>query len=587
MFKIKTKKTNYPVQNIQILVDSTVESAGESSGKIISILKKRIEQRCPVKFVSKKPDIVINLAVDETIGGQGFRIEQKGENSIYITGDGMMGLLYGVGKYLHSSRYTTGGFISSDWRGTSIPTGIVRGIQLDTHFCNFYHMASAEELTEYVEDLALWGINYLDVVFPLIDLLNWDDPEVEKIMGQISSIYKAAKSLGIKVGLEIVANQDFVNRREEFKATPNIDTLRRRRDNGNNICPNSGGAMEYILKDTHGRAFELFKEKGVMLDFLCFWPYDEGGCGCEKCFPWGGNGYLKSSRKIAKLAKTHFPDLKIILSTWLFDTPDEGEWKDLAKSLEERNDWVDYILADSHEDFPEYPLKYGVPGNLPLLNYPEISMWKLHPWGGYGANPLIDRFEMLWDQVKDAVSGGIAYSEGIFDDINKIVVSQFYWDTDTTARKTMEEYISYEYSHTAVDDVLKILELIEKNHVVACTDMLGRVANTRADIDSAKLAFTLAKKVDESLPLWAKKAWRWRILFIRTLLDVERYEGARKLGDQLNEKTEWGDVRWGDIVGNSETGRKALEELIEIFHSKMDADDTIHPMFQHVRPPLW
>jgi len=138
-----------------------------------------------------------------------------------------------------------------------------------------------------------------------------------------------------------------------------------------------------------------------------------------------------------------------------------------------------------------------------------------------------------------------------------------------------------------VDDVLKILTLIEKNHVIACTDMLGRVANTQADIDSAKLAFTLAQKVDESLPSWAKKAWRWRILCIRTLLDVERYEGARKLGDRLKEKTEWGDVRWGDIVGNSETGRKALEELIEIFHSKMNADDIIHPMFQHVRPPLW
>lgn len=585
---MKVKKTVHdPVQSIQILVDRTVESAGESPEKIISILKKRIEQRCPAKFVSEKPDRVIHLAVDETIGGQGFRIEQKGGNGIYITGDGMMGLLYGAGKFLHTSKYTEEGLIPSDWRGTSIPSSIVRGIQLDTHFCNFYHMASAEELTEYVEDLALWGVNYIDIVFPLIDLLNWDDPEVEKIMGQIVSIYKAAKSLGLKLGLEIVANQDFVNRREEFKATANIDSLRRRRDNGNNICPKIDGAMEYILTETHGRAFELFKEKDVMLDFLCFWPYDEGGCGCEKCFPWGGNGYLKASREIAKVAKTHFPDLKIILSTWLFDTPDTGEWKALAASLEERNDWVDYILADSHEDFPQYPLEHGVPGNLPLLNYPEISMWKLHPWGGYGANPLIDRFEMLWNQVKDAVSGGIAYSEGIFDDINKIVVSQFYWNRDTTARETMEEYISYEYSHLVIDDVLKMLELIEKNHSVSCVDMLGRVANTKADIDVAKTAFVLAKKADESLSAWAKKSWRWRILFIRALLDVERYEGAVKWGDRLNEKTEWGDVRWGDIISESEIGRKALEELIEIFHSKMDVDDTIHPMFQHVRPPLW
>jgi hypothetical protein len=45
------------------------------------------------------------------------------------------------------------------------------------------------------------------------------------------------------------------------------------------------------------------------------------------------------------------------------------------------------LLADAHEDFPRYPLDAGVPGNLPLLNFPEISMWGNWPWGGFGANP--------------------------------------------------------------------------------------------------------------------------------------------------------------------------------------------------------
>ena len=129
----------------------------------------------------------------------------------------------------------------------------------------------------------------------------------------------------------------------------------------------------------------------------------------------------------------------------MFDTPPEGEWQGLADALAKADRWVDYILADAHEDFPRYPLDVGVPGNLPLLNFPEISMWGNWPWGGSGANPLPARFQRLWDQVKHVVQGGFPYSEGIYEDMNKAVVAQFYWDRDRSARETLEEYIAYEF----------------------------------------------------------------------------------------------------------------------------------------------
>jgi hypothetical protein len=84
-----------------------------------------------------------------------------------------------------------------------------------------------------------------------------------------------------------------------------------------------------------------------------------------------------------------FPQIQIILSTWLFDPGiDEGEWEGLSAKLSENHEWIDFILADSHTIYLRYPLIHGVPGGLPLLNFPEISMWGMSPWGGYGANPL-------------------------------------------------------------------------------------------------------------------------------------------------------------------------------------------------------
>ena len=49
------------------------------------------------------------------------------------------------------------------------------------------------------------------------------------------------------------------------------------------------------------------------------WPYDQGGCGCAQCRPWGTNGFLKAGGAVAALARKKLPGTKIVLSTWFFD----------------------------------------------------------------------------------------------------------------------------------------------------------------------------------------------------------------------------------------------------------------------------
>ena len=181
-------------------------------------------------------------------------------------------------------------------------------------------------------------------------------------------------------------------------------------------------------------------------------------CACEQCQPWGCNGYLRLSRDLTELGRSYYPGMKTVLSTWMFDTPPEGEWQGLTDALTKREHGIDYILADSHEDFPRYPLEVGVPGQLPLLNFPEIRMWGDWPWGGFGANPLPGRFQRLWDQVKQVVQGGFPYSEGINKDLNKAIVVQFCWDPKQTARSTLEEYIAYEFDSNATEDVLAMID---------------------------------------------------------------------------------------------------------------------------------
>jgi hypothetical protein len=239
----------------------------------------------------------------------------------------------------------------------------------------------------------------------------------------------------------------------------------------------------------------------------------------------------------------------------MFDTPPEGEWQGVADALAGGNDWLDYVLADAHEDYPRYPLDVGVPGNLPLLNFPEISMWGNWPWGGMGANPLPSRCQRLWDQVKHVVEGGFPYSEGIYEDMNKAVVTQFYWNRDQSARATLEEYIVYEFGDGVSEDTLALIDILEES---ASAAFLKKPVDSQAVLRAA----SLAESVQARMPDWGRQKWRWEILHIRAILDRERFTG-----DGLE----------------TPAAEAAMKRLIEIYHCQMETDDPYH---HRVRPPL-
>lgn len=514
-----------------------------------AILKNRIEQRCAVLVVEGRSGATIILTVDKTLPSEAFRIDER-RGAVRVAGGSPSGLLYGIGKFLRTSGYN-GGFQPSSWRGTSAPQGSLRGMYFASHFHNWYHEAPEGEVIRYMEDLALWGVNAIMVIFPMINLQGWDDPEAEPAMAKLRQYVVSARELGLQfvTGLN---NCMFIGAPQDIRAGRLPDPTKRRGNSGHPICPSNPKGHAYLMENT-----EILYRKlaDVGLDLVCMWPYDEGGCSCDQCAPWGSNGYVKISRDLTLLGRKYFPGLKTVVSTWMFDTPPEGEWQGLTDVLAMQNDWANYILADSHEDFPRYPLDVTVPGNLPLINFPEISMWGNWPWGGVGAHPLPARFQRLWDQVKHKVEGGFPYSEGIYEDMSKAIVLQFYWNRDQTARATLEEYIAYEFGSGVTEDVLALVELLESAASRA-------FRKEPADKEAVERAFALAEGVHARLPEWARSSWRWEILHLRALLDRERFAGAGL---------------------ESPAAETALLRLVEIYHCQLETDDPYH---HRVRPQL-
>ncbi|MHB9032168.1 MAG: hypothetical protein ACYC6L_03865 [Anaerolineae bacterium] len=357
-----------------------------------ALLQRIIAQRCgtPLPSATFRPGLPrIILALDSTLGAESYALRSEG-GGITVAGGTALGLVYGIGRLLREASFAPGAFTPGAWRGASSPAMPLRGIYFATHFHNWYHEAPVEEIERYIEELALWGYNTVIVWFDQHHFNGLADPAAQAMLVRLKALLGAVKRIGMRTALISLANEGYANSPAELRADwtdghsgyhhPPLDHYHVE------LCPSQPGAQELILREFEEK-LRAFQEIG--LDYICLWPYDQGGCTCPECAPWGPNGFLRLAEPEARLFKRIYPGGKLILSTWYLDHYTGGEWSGLAKAFTVKPDWCDYLLIDDYGDaYPAWPLEHGIPGALPVLSYPEISMYRCTPWGGWGANPL-------------------------------------------------------------------------------------------------------------------------------------------------------------------------------------------------------
>ena len=499
------------------------------------IFKRQIQKRCAVDVLinqSEEPDLV--WLIDSELEEETFAIEQDLNDIITIRGGRARGLLYGIGKFLRTTTFSEESMVLSKWRGISTPAKSFRCSYFASHFKNYYEEAPIEEIERYVEELGLWGFNMVGTWFDYHHFNSFQDVKAQKMFKHICSILRAVKRIDLKAGCGLLGNEAYNNSPVELRATPTGCSMYHVE-----LCPNKPGAVELMMK-WFAEEFQAYVDEGLEIDHFGAFPYDQGGCRCEKCKPWGANGYLIMSEQISRLAKEYFPNSTFNINTWLFDyTSDIGEWSGLDEAFKTPPDWVDYIQAGSHEKFPEYPIKNGVPGNLPMFDFPEISMYGMYPWGGFGANPLPHRFQELWGNVCNLVCGARLYSEGFFEDFNKVLYSRFLWNGNNDIDEAMEEYFRYECGCEDPKELIEAIFLLEKNHapmwfatsfaeVYGVENYIalpegwdGYYSPFKIDKETANAALDICNSVMKKLPEWGTKAWRWRIIYLRVQIDAE------------------------------------------------------------------
>ena len=557
------EKPPLAVKSVKLVIPAEAGPVVENTGRVFT---RQVQQRCEAKVITTgNAPLTVELTIASGIGAEGFRIEDRKGGGVRIVGNDERGLVAGAGKYLRTSRYDQGGFTSGTWRGTSVPTRQARGMYFATHFHNFYHDAPVGKIQHYVEDLALWGLNELVVWYDAHHFNGFEDPEAVKFRKRLHDIMTAAKRSGMDVSLLVIGNEAYGDSPAELRTS----------GGGRGavypcaVCPSKPEGMKYILK-VLGEEFDWaadLKPRSVWI-----WPYDPGDCGCAECKPWGSKGFMKCVEEVGKLARKKMPGTKILLSTWYID---KAELTSVMKQLGERKDLVDGLVnednilpgasglggVDQQPSGASPLLNHG----LPVVGFPEISMHNTFPWGGFGATPLTARAQAQWNAQKKGVAGGYPYSEGIYEDLTKIVYSQFYWN-DQPAAETVKEYIAFEFSPDVVAYVAGVVKTLEQNHhwrwwpgmlegVKLQMDWFpSRGAAPQAD-PGAEEAYAAMQRIDGLLMPQAKKAWRWRQLYLRALLDAELKTNGGKPNERCNE---------------------AFAELIKIYHAE-NADPAVRP----------
>jgi hypothetical protein len=486
------------------------ERAGHRLGHEVSVASEDSEQAAPLVIVGTPSSSTLvrqackagNVHLETDLGVEGFEIHVGSDGRAVVAALDPRGLVNGVGRLLRESRFSGGRWLMPEpGTITSVPRNPLRPTYFATHIGNWYCHASDDELRQYIDDLALWGYNALVTWFDFHHYRNFEDGAF--IWDRLSRLDTLAREAGMKIGRNALVNESFDGQAPlELRASGRPEGTGWETD----LCPSKPAARKIILENR--RAFLERTRQTTSLDWLCLWPYDQGGCNCEQCTPWPKT-YLELGREIAELTDKILPGTEIQISAWWIGAYASGEDKSFFHQLHKREGWFRTIVTGTVELRRWLDFNRRVPDCYQLLLFPEISMFDDVPWGSRGANPAPRRFAAEMAAVGQYIAGAMPYSEGRYEDINKALWAQLTWDPSRDVAEIVEEYCRYEFGPDVAE---------------AATRLVFAVEEGTKDFSTASQRLAAADWLQARVETWGREGWRWEMLRARTVIDARRWE---------------------------------------------------------------
>ena len=501
----------------QSSVNILIEEVEKRTGIKWNIVTERPKSGFIITILNLKPEFsnITPLSIKlRSYNDESYGIITK-NNEIGIGGYGSKGILNGIGKFLRTLEMVPGKIILRDPLNiASSPYHKIRGHQLGYRpLSNSYDAWTPEVYDQYIRELAIFGVNAIENI-PLSggdnDIMPISRMEMNRALSNICSKY------GMEYWVWTPATVDLSN-------------------------PEKRAA--------HLLEHETFYKESPKLDAVFFPGGDPGDNHPRHVMPFLAD--------LSVILKRYHPTAKIWMSLQGFNEKEINYFFDWI--VEHKPDWFGGAVGGPAS--PPLPYIRGrLPGKYKLRDYPDITHTVRSqyptPWldpaiaftsGREGTNPEPVYYSTIFRHNQEFIDGFITYSDGIHDDVNKIVYSMLGWDKDLQPYSIILDYVRFFFGVDASINIANSIFNLEKNWD-------GPLQNNPNVFTTFQTFEALGKSKPE-----LQNNWRWQLLQLKAHYDAYikvRLDYEQRLEKEVNE-----------ILGEAEIigAKKAMDKARVIF----------------------
>ncbi len=316
----------------------------------------------------------------------------------------------------------------------------VRELYAPGHFGNSYEVLGDNEMRRVLDEAVYWGFNRYGDWFDMDDC---KDPFAEghtyglgdALWESKRAHYRSAQSAGLLRDFLLTPNHVYLD-----QCLPDVLATKGGRVFGQLICPSKPEGRKRILQD-YEHLFADAARHGIRFTSLAACPYDFGGCRCPQCDPWILT-FAQLAHEIYAIAERYHPGVKMDMVGWWWS---EEEHKLFAEWVDKNAPgWVDHMYL--HIPYGKTRVAEVVlPKGCRRCAFVHIGYAdQANPRDTYGhLGPLVaaERLEQTVTDLKaQGVTGWMAYSEGVFDDVNKAILAGLSSGKYQTADEVLRAY---------------------------------------------------------------------------------------------------------------------------------------------------
>jgi hypothetical protein len=497
----------------QIIASANLKSPVRET--TIRVLQEEISQRTGINLKlgingGNNPLIVLTTTKDELINGikvplrtgkdfpenkpEGFRIiheKSNGTDILWLIGADERGVLFAIGEFLRRAVLTKNkiSFNEADQIATS-PLYPVRGHQLGyRNTANSWDAWTVSQYEKYIRELALFGSNSIE------NIPFQDGPPGPNMKVPREEMNIAMSSICNNYGLDYwVWTPADVNLSDSAKFNEEVDKHIRLYKS----CPRLDGV---------------------------FFPGGDPG----KNHPQYVLPFLK---EISAELKQYHPNACIWVSLQGFN---EDEVDYFYQYLKEKDpDWLAGVVCGPGS--PDIAgTRFRLPGKYRIRHYPDIThtvrcQYPTLNWdqafalteGREVCNPQPFYYAKIHNRFAPFTDGFLSYSDGVHDDVNKVIWSQMAWNPAMDVRQILAEYSRLFFGSALAEAGADGILALERNWA-------GPVEENGA----IETTFTFWQNLESKHPE-LKGNWRWQQLVMRAYYDT--YVKRRKIYEQDLEK---------------------------------------------------